>query len=90
MTEQRLTGQHTVRVEHRGRLVATGISRVDFFSEELITAQTELGQLNIKGEGLHIEVLSAESGDMTVLGKVSALSYTESAETVSFLRRLFK
>lgn len=90
MAENVRSGQHTVRVEHRAKLVATGINRVDFFSEELITAQTELGQLNIKGEGLHIEVLSAESGDMTVLGKVIALSYTEGTAAMSFLGRLFK
>lgn len=83
-------GRHGIRLDGREKLVATGINRVDFFSDELITAQTELGQLNIKGEGLHIVVLSAESGDMTVVGKVAAISYSESAAALSFFGRLFK
>ncbi len=63
---------------------------MDFFSDELITAQTDLGQLNIKGEALHIENLSADTGDMLVRGKVGAVSYTESAPALSFFGRLFK
>ena len=44
---------HTVQIEERGMLKATGVSQVDFFSDELITARTDLGLLHIKGEGLH-------------------------------------
>ncbi len=82
--------KHTLTVDGRERLTATGIRRVDFFSDELITAQTELGQLNIKGEALHIETLNSETGDMLVSGRVAALSYTESSPALSFFGRLFK
>ncbi len=81
---------HTLHVDGRERLTATGIRRVDFFSDELITAQTDLGQLNIKGEALHIETLNSETGDMHVVGKVAALSYTETGPALSFFGRLFK
>lgn len=82
--------RHILTVDGREKLTAAGIRRVDFFSDELITAQTELGQLNIKGEGLHIESLDSETGDMLVRGKVSAVSYTESGPSLSFFGRLFK
>lgn len=82
--------RHELRLEARERLTATGIRRVDFFSDELITAQTELGQLNIKGQGLHIESLNADTGDMLVKGTVGAMSYTESSPALSFFGRLFK
>jgi len=82
--------RHTLTVDGREKVAATGIRRVDFFSDELITAQTELGQLNIKGEALHIETLNSETGDMLVNGKVTALSYTESSPALSFFGRLFK
>lgn len=82
--------RHMLTLEGREKLAATGITRVDFFSEELITAQTELGQLNLKGQGLHIDTLNAETGDMLVLGKVTALSYTERDPARSVLGRLFK
>ncbi len=87
---QKTTGRHSLTIEKRERLTATGIRRVDFFSDELITAQTDLGQLNIKGEALHIETLNSETGDMLVVGKVAALSYTESSPALSFFGRLFK
>ncbi len=82
--------RHELHMEARERLTSTGIRRVDFFSDELITAQTDLGQLNIKGEALHIENLNADTGDMLVKGKVAAVSYTESSPAVSFFGRLFK
>ena len=44
------------------RLVAAGVERVDFFSDELITAQTSDGRMHIKGEGLYIENLNAGNG----------------------------
>lgn len=87
---QKTMKRHGLHIEARERLNATGICRVDFFSDELITAQTELGQLNIKGEALHIESLDADTGDMLVRGRVAAVSYTESSPAASFLSRLFK
>ena len=47
---QRSIKKHSLTIDGREKLTATGIKRVDFFSDELITAQTDLGQLNIKGE----------------------------------------
>lgn len=89
MTEQQAK-RHNLTLDNRQHLTATGIRRVDFFSDELITAQTDLGQLNIKGEELHIESLNSETGDMLVKGKVGAVSYTESTPALSFFGRLFK
>ena len=90
MAEERKPRRHSLQVEDRKVLRATGIARVDFCSEELITAQTDLGALHIKGEGLHIESLDAQSGDLLACGKVTALSYTESGPALSFLGRLFR
>ena len=59
---QRTIKKHSLTIDGREKLTATGIKRVDFFSDELITAQTDLGQLNIKGEALHIETLNSETG----------------------------
>ncbi len=89
MPEQQVK-KHDLSIISRDRLTATGIRRVDFFSDELITAQTDLGQLNIKGEGLHIESLNSDTGDMLVKGRVGAVSYTESSPAISFFGRLFK
>ena len=40
---------HSLHIENRSRLTASGVTRVDFFSETLITVQTADGRLHIKG-----------------------------------------
>lgn len=90
MAEQHMQKKHKLTIDNRESLSATGVLRVDFFSDELITAQTDLGQLNIKGKNLHIEKLSAETGDMLVIGKTDAVSYTERSTAGSVFSRLFK
>ena len=81
---------HSLHIENRTRLTASGVERVDFFSETLITAQTADGRLHIKGEGLYIENMSAETGELLVKGRVLALSYTDGARPAGVLKRLLK
>lgn len=88
--QQRALKKHKLTIDNRESIVATGISRVDFFSDELITAQTDVGQLNIKGQNLHIESLNSDNGDMLISGKTFALSYTETSSPGSFIKRMFK
>ena len=77
--------KHTLQIENRTRLVAAGVERVDFFSDELITAQTSDGRMHIKGEGLYIENLK-----LLVKGRVIALSYDDGVKPASVLGRIFK
>lgn len=88
--QQKSFKRQTLNIDNREKLSATGILKVDSFSDELITAQTDLGQLNIKGKNLHIENLSADTGDMYVTGHVIAISYSESATVNTVFGRLFK
>ena len=83
-------GKHTLEIENRARLVATGVERVDFLSGELITAQTAGGRMHIKGEGLYIENLNSETGELLVKGRVIALSYDDGGKTAGVLGRIFK
>ena len=82
--------KHTLQIENRTRLVAAGVERVDFFSDELITAQTSDGRMHIKGEGLYIENLNAETGELLVKGRVIARSYDDGVKPASVLGRIFK
>ena len=88
MTQQ--GAKHSVQIENRQRFTATGIERVDFFSEELITAQTADGRLNIKGEGLYIENMSSDTGELLVKGRIIAMSYTDGVRPSTLLGRIFK
>ena len=78
---------HSLHIENRSRLTASGVTRVDFFSETLQTAD---GRLHIKGEGLYIENMSAETGELLVKGRVLAISYTDGVRPTGVLKRLLK
>ncbi|MDE5984775.1 MAG: sporulation protein [Eubacterium sp.] len=81
--------QHTLTLTDRSELSLTGINDVDAFNEQEIIAVCDTGELVIKGELLHIEELSLESGIMTVKGKITSLSYSEKFTKSSVLKRLF-
>ena len=81
--------QHTLTLCDRSSLTVTGINDVDAFNEQEIIASCDFGELNIKGENLHIEELSIESKLLTVSGKISALIYNEKVTKSSLAKRLF-
>lgn len=81
--------QHTLTLTNRSSLSLTGIKDVDAFNEQEIIAVCDTGELVVKGELLHIEELSLESGLVTVSGKITSLSYNEKFTQTSVLKRLF-
>ena len=90
MAQQSGAKKHCVTIENRERFTATGVERVDFFSGELISALTADGKMHIKGEGLYIESLNADTGELLVKGRVIAMSYANGVQPKTFLGRLFK
>ena len=68
---------HRVLLEERGQLVISGVEEVESFDESAIYLTTAQGPLEIQGEGLHIEKLSLDGGDLKVEGRVDALVYGE-------------
>ena len=68
---------HRVLLEERGQLVISGVEEVESFDESAIFLTTAQGPLEIQGEGLHIEKLSLDGGDLKVEGLVHALIYGE-------------
>ena len=68
---------HRVILEERDQLVISGVEEVESFDESAIYLTTAQGTLEIQGEGLHIEKLSLDGGDLKVEGRVNALVYGE-------------
>ena len=81
---------HSLVLDERERLSVTGVEDVSSFDESSIIARTVRGLLIIRGEGLHIERLSLDMGELVVEGEVSSLEYEqENARADGFFRRLF-
>jgi len=82
---------HNLVIENRKKLTVSAVTDVDSFDEQLIVMYTDMGQLTIKGENLHINNLSVESGDMEIEGTIYALVYTNATQNKgSFLSKLFR
>ena len=71
--------QHRLELISRERLTVSGVEEVERFDESAILLSTSRGILEVQGEGLHIEQLSLDGGDLKVEGMIHALLY-ESVE----------
>ncbi len=68
---------HTLCLTDRRALSVTGVRDVDSFDEQTVVIYTDLGELTVKGTGLHINRLTIETGDLSLEGMVESLYYTE-------------
>ena len=75
--EESMAGVHHLTLEDRERLTVSGVEEVESFDEATIVMVTAQGVLVVRGEGLHIEKLSLDGGDLKVEGRVNALIYGE-------------
>ncbi len=81
---------HQLMLEERRCLTVSGVVDVDSFDETVVTLQTDMGNLTIKGEALHIGRLNIENGDLRVEGLISELVYSEATGKGGFFSRLFR
>lgn len=81
--------EHALNMINREKLNLTGVADVSGFDESVIVLATSLGPLTIRGEGLHIDRIDLNAGQLDVRGKVSDLSYEEPAREGGFWARLF-
>ena len=82
---------HHLVLEDRRALTVSGVSDVDSFDELTVVIYTEMGELTVKGQGLHINRLNVETGDLTLEGTIDSLTYAEvHCRSGGFFGRLFK
>lgn len=83
-------GEHHILLESRNNLTISGVEEVESFDDSSITMHTNQGTLVVQGEGLHIEKLSLDGGDLKVEGQVDSLSYENTTHNQGgFWSRLF-
>jgi len=68
---------HKIILEERERLSITGVTEVIAFDDESITADTDMGVLVIRGEGLHIGKLNLDDGILQTEGEIESIEYTD-------------
>lgn len=81
---------HNLIMESRKKLNLSGIKDCKSFEDDLVVLLTEMGELSIKGESLHIDSFSVETGDLIMNGTIFAIVYTNDEKTRGFFSRIFK
>ena len=82
---------HSLSLEDRRRLLVSGVTDVESFNEQEVIMGTSLGLRAVRGEDLHMEKLSVDSGDVVVTGNIDAMEYEESpVKNEGFFARLFR
>ena len=82
---------HSILLEGRKKLTATGVSNVDSYDDQSFVAYTDMGELTIRGKGLQINRLNVETGELTVDGEISAMIYTDNQpQNAGFFAKLFR
>ena len=81
-----------VFMENRESLTVTGVNDVDSFDDKVVCIGTELGQMIVKGVGLHIVTLSLDVGEVVVKGTVNLIEYTakQKQKDEKILTQLFR
>lgn len=88
--DKQMMAPHQLIMQDRQVLEMTGVSDVDSFDETTVLAYTSMGELTIRGGGLHIKRLDLESGALSVEGNIRTLEYTEMRKNGGFFGRLFR
>ena len=81
---------HELWLDARSRLSVSGVREVESFDENAVVLNTVGGLLIVRGDGLHLQSLSIDGGQVSVLGRIDALSYEELQKAGGFFKRLLR
>ncbi len=83
--------KHTLILTEQREMNLTGILSVESFREDAAELESTLGPLMLTGQGLHMEKLDLDKGEVILTGKVISLYYPEDAPSTKkgLFSRLF-
>lgn len=91
MNEDKIKMPHSLIMKDRSQLTISGVTDVDSFDEVAIIAYTDYGELTVKGENLHISMLNIDTGELSIDGTVSSLTYLDNRpQSTSFFSKVFR
>ena len=75
-------------LEDRSRLTMDGVRDVESFDENMIVLHTVRGTLVVRGQSLHLQMLSLDGGQVAVDGKTDSLIFEDEKRSGGFLSRI--
>lgn len=90
--EKKVTNMQNIFLENRTLLNVSGVIDVLNFDEQLITLETELGILIVKGSNLKLNKFNLDNTDLSVNGDINSIIYDDKSTSRSegFITKLFK
>ena len=76
-------------LKNRELIHVSDVDEVERFDENTVILSTTLGRLRIDGQGMHVQKLDLETGQVIVRGQIDAAVYEKARDTRSFLERIF-
>jgi len=92
MKEEKLAAAnptHNIILENRKTLHISGVREISAFDENYVAMNTVMGELEVRGEGIHVSELSVGSGELYMEGRIMELAYREHPEIIGLWERLF-
>lgn len=80
---------HTLTLDNRRQLRLSGVTEVESFDEQTVVLHTSCGVLLIRGQGLHMQTLSIDGGQVAVDGTIISMVYEDVQKSGGILSRLF-
>ena len=79
-------------LENRRKLNVTGVLDVLNFDEQLITVETELGVLAVKGSDLKLNRYNLDDTELSIEGEIASMVYEDkvSRKNESLFAKIFK
>ena len=76
-TAAQATKEQSLQLVNRKSLTLTGISDVISFDETLVNLSCADAVMSVEGEGMRVVRMDVDSGELTLEGKINAVSYVD-------------
>lgn len=90
--EKKKICMQNIFLENRNKLNVTGVLDVLNFDEQIITVETEMGVLVIKGSDLKLNKYNLDDTELSIEGEIISLAYEDKVnhKNESLLAKIFK
>ena len=82
-------GKNNIIIENREKANISGVCAVISFDEREVCMNTTQGKLTIVGEGMHVEKLSLDIGEISISGRIDGFEYIGLQKEGSFWSKIF-
>lgn len=90
MSSLQEVNSHTLNIENRIHIFMTGALNVENFDDTSMKIETVMGDLELKGSGIHITKFDTEAKELAIEGEFDSVEYTDNETPKGgFLSRLF-